>query len=162
MLQFTVIFVNKFRTKMKQRIEQIMRHYNLTAAQFATEIGIQRSALSHIMSGRNKPSLDFVLKVKHRFNEINTDWLLLGKGRIIAVEQKNDSNELAGNMISESKDDVSGEVLIQSKVEKEAIKPKSIGKKKSPSSDDNGDSEIEKIIFFYKNGEFKAYNPNND
>jgi len=162
MLQFTVIFVNKFRIKMKQRIEQIMRHYNLTAAKFATEIGIQRSALSHIMSGRNKPSLDFVLKVKHRYSEINTDWLLLGKGKIIAVEQKNDLNEFDRPAISESKNTISEEVSVQSKVEDDSIKPKLEGKKKSLSSGDNRDSKIEKIVFFYKSGEFEAFNPNND
>jgi transcriptional regulator with XRE-family HTH domain len=162
MLQFTVIFVNKFRTKMKQRIEQIMRHYNLTAAQFATEIGIQRSALSHIMSGRNKPSLDFVLKVKHRYSEINTDWLLLGKGKIIAVEQKNEQNGIVKNTISDFKNNVSEEMLEQSKVDKKPTIPVLKEKKKSPLSDDNGDSEIEKIIFFYKSGEFKIFKPNKD
>ena len=47
------------------------------------EIGIQRSALSHVMSGRNNPSLDFMLKIKSRFPEVNLDWLLLGNGEMI-------------------------------------------------------------------------------
>ena len=147
---------------MKQRIEQIMRHYNLTAAQFATEIGIQRSALSHIMSGRNKPSLDFVLKVKHRYNEINTDWLLLGKGRIISAEVKNDSVELANNSLSDFTNDIAEPSSASANDGNKSSQSKLKSKKKSPLSGDSGDSEIEKIVFFYKSGEFKLFNPNGD
>ena len=44
------------------RIEKIRNNHKLTAASFATKIGVQRSAMSHILSGRNKPSLDFFNK----------------------------------------------------------------------------------------------------
>jgi transcriptional regulator with XRE-family HTH domain len=57
-----------------------MNHYGLTAAQFADRIGVQRSVVSHVLSERNKPSLDFMVKIKTNFPEINLDWLLLGKG----------------------------------------------------------------------------------
>lgn len=62
------------------RLEQICTHYDLTAAALAEQIGVQRSSISHILSGRNKPSLDFILKVVHRFPEIDLYWLLNGKG----------------------------------------------------------------------------------
>ena len=83
-------------------------------------------------------------------------------GKIIAVEQKNDLNEFDRPAISESKNTISEEVSVQSKVEDDSIKPKLEGKKKSLSSGDNRDSKIEKIVFFYKSGEFEAFNPNND
>ena len=46
---------------MKERIQQIMQREGLSPSRFAEEIGIQRSAMSHIISGRNNPSLDVVM-----------------------------------------------------------------------------------------------------
>lgn len=71
---------------MNKRIEKLMSAKNLSATQFSDEIGIQRSSLSHVLSGRNKPSLDFMLKIKSRFPEINLDWLLLGTGKMEVEE----------------------------------------------------------------------------
>ena len=62
------------------RLAEIMAHYQLTAAAFAERIDVQRSGISHILSGRNKPSLDFVLKVVRAFPEVDLYWLLNGKG----------------------------------------------------------------------------------
>lgn len=71
---------------MINRINLILRAKNITARQFAEEIGIQPSGMSHILGGRNNPSLDFVLKVIRRYPEIDANWLLLGKGEMYAVE----------------------------------------------------------------------------
>ena len=60
------------------RLERIMANHNLSAASFATKIGVQRSAISHILSGRNKPSLDFLMKVYESFDEVALEWLILG------------------------------------------------------------------------------------
>ncbi len=63
---------------MKDRIQKILTLEQLSAANFADEIGVQRSSISHILSGRNKPSLDFVQNVLNTFNRINPMWLLSG------------------------------------------------------------------------------------
>ena len=63
-----------------RRLQEIMEHYQLTASSFAESIGVQRSAISHILSGRNKPSLDFILKILDTFPDIELYWLLNGKG----------------------------------------------------------------------------------
>ena len=65
---------------MINRINLILRAKNITARQFAEEIGIQPSGMSHILGGRNNPSLDFAVKVLKRYPEIDANWLLLGKG----------------------------------------------------------------------------------
>ncbi|MBR6291975.1 MAG: helix-turn-helix transcriptional regulator [Bacteroidales bacterium] len=65
---------------MINRINLILRAKNITARQFAEEIGIQPSGMSHIMSGRNNPSLDFVTKVIRRYPEIDANWLIMGRG----------------------------------------------------------------------------------
>jgi transcriptional regulator with XRE-family HTH domain len=63
-----------------KRLEKVMEYYGETASSFADKIGVQRSSISHILSGRNKPSLDFVLKVLAQFPEVELYWLLNGKG----------------------------------------------------------------------------------
>jgi len=65
---------------MKDRIILLIKAKNLTAAQFADEIGVQKSSISHIISGRNNASLDFIQKVLQRYPEVNMDWLMFGKG----------------------------------------------------------------------------------
>ncbi len=62
------------------RLQQIMKLNSLSASAFADTIGVQRSGISHLLSGRNKPSLDFVLKVVNAFPEVDLYWLLNGKG----------------------------------------------------------------------------------
>ena len=57
-----------------------MAYYSLSASAFADKIGVQRSSISHILSGRNKPSLEFVMKVLSSFDEVDLYWLLNGKG----------------------------------------------------------------------------------
>ena len=63
-----------------QRIKKIQEYYQLSASGLADTLGIQRSTISHILSGRNKPSLDFVMKVLHSYPDVELYWLLNGKG----------------------------------------------------------------------------------
>lgn len=72
----------------KTRLEKIISYYDLSAAAFADAIGVQRSSISHLLSGRNKPSLDFVLKVIQQYPEVNLYWLLNGKGSFPALPEK--------------------------------------------------------------------------
>jgi transcriptional regulator with XRE-family HTH domain len=65
---------------MKERILLLIRAKNFTSAQFADEIGVQKSGVSHILSGRNNPSLDFVQKILTRFPELSSEWLIFGRG----------------------------------------------------------------------------------
>ena len=65
---------------MKERITQIIQKEGMTAAQFAEKIGISPSSLSHILGGRNNPSLDVVTKIHMACNYVNLPWLLYGEG----------------------------------------------------------------------------------
>ncbi|MDR2969296.1 MAG: helix-turn-helix domain-containing protein [Tannerellaceae bacterium] len=67
---------------MKERIQKVIDAENATPSRFAEEIGIQRAAMSHILNGRNNPSLDVVTKILQRFPKINSNWLLFGKGEM--------------------------------------------------------------------------------
>ena len=67
-------------TTEKERIEKIIESEGLSSSQFASEIGISIPNMSHIISGRNKPSLDVLKKILERFKTISSDWLILGIG----------------------------------------------------------------------------------
>jgi transcriptional regulator with XRE-family HTH domain len=84
---------------MTDRILLLLKSMNLSPSQLADEISVQRSSVSHILSGRNKPSLDFITKVLSSYPQISSDWLLFGKGTMIrqAGKTKSDNaNELKG------------------------------------------------------------------
>lgn len=72
----------------KNRIEKVILFQNMTSGQFAAEIGIQNSTLSHILNNRNNPSLDVLKKILSRFPEISTDWLILGQGSMLRQEKQ--------------------------------------------------------------------------
>lgn len=72
--------------EMKDRIAHIIRAKNLTAAEFAMQLGIRPSNISHLLAGRNNPSLDFVKKLKETFPEYNLEWIIFGKGSITVSE----------------------------------------------------------------------------
>jgi transcriptional regulator with XRE-family HTH domain len=65
---------------MTERFQLILKAKNITASKFADEIGAQRSSVSHILTGRNNPSLDIILKVLKKYPDINVEWLISGKG----------------------------------------------------------------------------------
>ena len=68
--------------EIKDRLKILMERENITPKMFAETIGVQQSTLSHILNDRNKPSLDFILKVHQIYNYVNLEWLLYGKGEI--------------------------------------------------------------------------------
>lgn len=142
-----------------KRLEIILDYYSLNASGFADKIGVQRSSLSHLLSGRNKPSLDFLLKILDVFPEVDLYWILNGKGSFpknndVIIEKTShipptaftDENEI-GNLFTDNKKEVASTNF--EKIEKSAPSP----------LQKNADSEIDKIVIFYKNGTFKSYVP---
>ncbi|MGB5188500.1 helix-turn-helix transcriptional regulator [Robiginitalea sp.] len=113
----------------KERLEQILTHYDLNASAFADAIGVQRSSISHLLSGRNKPSLDFVLKVVREFPEVNLYWLLNGRGEF------------------------PDSAPVPAKEPKPPLADPRMG------STELVDSEIESIVVFYKDGSFRKFLP---
>ena len=129
-------------TAIVSRIEEVRKNHQLTAASFATKIGVQRSAISHILSGRNKPSLEFLMKIHDSFDEVNLEWLILGKPsplsqnlEIPANPEINQLTNVLDNILPESKIDISNE-------SQNAEAPK-------------------EIIYLYENGKFERFTPRN-
>tara|TARA_B110001450_G_scaffold52631_1_gene49348 strand:+ start:218 stop:568 length:351 start_codon:yes stop_codon:yes gene_type:complete len=76
--------------KFTNRLLKILESKNLSASQFAEKIGVQRSSVSHVLSGRNKPSLDFIIKIITVFSDISLDWLIKGvkSDKTINIQKK--------------------------------------------------------------------------
>jgi transcriptional regulator with XRE-family HTH domain len=102
---------------MVDRIKLILKVHNITASRFADEIGVQRSSISHIISGRNLPSLDLIQKILKRFPDINSEWLLNGSGTMMRSSQPDLFN------IEESAEEKPTEEIIVKEVIKENIPP---------------------------------------
>ncbi len=78
---------------MKQRINDLLDYLQLSSAQFADIIGVQRSSISHILSGRNKPSFDFINKILLKYPKINANWLISGSGLMFLENKESEQKE---------------------------------------------------------------------
>ena len=85
---------------MKERITQIMQKEEMTAAQFAEKIGLSPSSLSHILNGRNNPSLDVVMKIHKACSYVNLPWLIYGEGEMEGQPETPQSEEIGVSGIS--------------------------------------------------------------
>ena len=148
-----------------KRLEIILEYYSLNASSFADKIGVQRSSLSHLLSGRNKPSLDFILKIIAIFPEVDLYWILNGKGTFPKSELKEEqvfatSTPTSNNRIIENKAEKTPELLSEDVTnQKNGLEEKIVTNfinTKNPAFQ-RKDSEIEQIVIFYKNGTFKIY-----
>ena len=143
---------------MKERLLEFLKAENKSSAQLAEEIGVQASGISHILSGRNNPSLDFVLKMLEKYQFLSTDWLLFGKGSMykdIKMQTLFDEN------IGINRDDDTK--LIKNEPHKSEIEFQDIRKdqlnKDSAVPSKNRTSAVEKIVWFYDNNSFEEYFP---
>ncbi len=135
---------------MKDRILQFLKSENKSSAQLAEEIGVQPSGISHILSGRNKPSLDFVMKMLEKYKFLSVEWLLFGKGNMYRDPEMQQLFDESANM--DEPDD-------------KKLKVTPVINKKSESLDvlsiDNEDVKpvLERIVWFFDDGSFKEYSP---
>ena len=140
--------------EMKDRIAHIIRAKNLTAAEFALKLGIQPSNISHLLSGRNNPSLDFVKKLKETFPEYRLDWIVFGKGAMTDSVPFGEPaplvNEATVETDLENDGGFSEGTLFGRPVEVESRQNQSI-----PSSD----LALQKIIFVYSDHTFEVVMP---
>ena len=113
-----------------KRLEKVIDYYSESASSFSEKIGVQRSSISHILSGRNKPSLDFILKILSTYPEVELYWLLNGKGIFPSHPQNTTVNK-----------------------KRELPAPERTVNEKTEPSDKN----IYKIVIFYKDGTFKEF-----
>lgn len=125
------------------RILEILEKSGLTPSEFADKIGVQRSAISHITSGRNKPSLEFLVKIKKEFPEIDAEWLVFGLEKVEKeiVETTSVTNP-APTLF-----DLENELETQHK-------DSNLNEENPPDL-----KKIKKILLIYENGTFEEFSP---
>lgn len=165
---------------MKDRIAKVIEYYKFSPSEFADEIEVPRSSISHITSGRNKPSLDFITKVKDKFPNLSWDWLIYGEGEMhtkpenkkIApsdlfsiIENENFGKEPSPTLSSyeeekekpreldiPNEDTEKTEIRDSQRLETEPIK-------QNIKIIDHQENKIKKIIILYENGKFESFEP---
>ena len=150
-----------------KRLEIILDYYGLSASGFADKVGVQRSSLSHLLSGRNKPSLDLILKIVENFPEVDLYWILNGKGNFPKLEIKMETNyqtntPISKNNLDENKiEDFPNLFSDENQAQKNPVfeNIKNNFSNTGNMSGAKNESEIERIVVFYKNGSFKNYLP---
>ena len=131
-----------------QKLELILSYYQLTASSFADKIGVQRSSISHLLSGRNKPGLEFVIKIVEYFPEVDLYWFLMNVGAFPKSEatQKKEINKSEEVQLPKSTPFIPEPNEPTINIEQ-------------TSSNKTSAVAIEKIIVLYKDGSFKNYHP---
>ena len=125
------------------RLQRIMDYYDLNASALADNLGVLRSSISHLLSERNKPSLDFVLKIIDKYPEVDLYWLLYGKGSFPKEEKKPAPTPLPTEILFPEDN-----VLEDSEKERKVVPEIPVKKQKR---------QIQKIIFFYEDNSFEIF-----
>ena len=126
-----------------------MDYYSLTSSQLADTIGVPRSSVSHLLTGRNKPSLDFILKLIKEYPEVNLYWLLNGKGSFPPIKDEIQKITPAPENTKE----------IQQEIESEPEQLKIDDFVNNTKEHKIASEELDRIVFFYKDGTFKTFSP---
>jgi transcriptional regulator with XRE-family HTH domain len=134
------------------RIKKILAYYEISASKFADSIQVQRSSISHLLSGRNKPSLDFILKIINQYDEVSLNWLLLGEGSF-----PKSVNKVNLDTPTPPQQDLFNQNLTEpiENPDLAIAKPTALAEKSLIGVNPTG--EIEQIVIFYKDGSFKSY-----
>ena len=164
---------------MLDRIIKIMEYYKLTPSEFADTLEIDRSRLSHILNGRNKPSLEVVMKILENFPDISSEWLLFDKGdmfkkKIFSKDQLQ-TGELDLIIPEKTKQKIKDDKIIDdlsiNEQTKETVPPSTTEQTESPIADIQEDDiskaemkpirqkDIISIVWFFSDGTFKSFTP---
>ena len=141
---------------MKDRILEFLKRENKTSAQFAEDIHVQPSGISHILSGRNKPSLDFVIKMLERYPFLSTEWLIFGKGSMYKEPRMGDLFADTDFTNTEKKVNISASAEKTGSFETpdQTIIQEIISEQPHP-----GHSRAIKIVWFYEDSSFEEFYP---
>lgn len=138
-----------------QRLKEFMTSKSLSIKELSENIGVQRSGVSHILNGRNKPSMAFIVGLTERYPEISTQWLLHGKGAMITNVSgrqitDGDTSVTHKRQALESDTNVTPPIELVGEVLKKATQPST---QKQP------EKQLKQVILIYSDGSFESFDP---
>ena len=144
------------------RLKEVLAHYSLTSSTFADSINVQRSSISHLMSGRNKPSLDFVLKIISKYPEVDLYWLLNGEGEFPKNKKEETPTPISQDLFSVPKQETEQKIEKEEKNIRPSVFPENstndtLPEKKSNTRFSESTKKLIKVILLYDDGSFDAY-----
>ncbi|GAO28783.1 helix-turn-helix domain-containing protein [Geofilum rubicundum] len=145
---------------MKERLQQLLNKEQLTPVRFAELVGVQRSSVSHILSGRNNPSLDFIQKILLKFPQVSSDWLINGIGDIYRDHSAIRQGKMAG-LFEPSNEEVLPPIpaIPETDSHETTTDPLKETTNGQSAPEVSRPSEVERIVVFYRNRTFQEYKP---
>ena len=149
--------------KMNERLKQFLTMENLSPARFAEILGIQRSGISHLLAGRNKPSFEFIQRMMTAYPDLNYEWLILGKGRPYRNDRTRPENSGSIDLFTETApadDAVSSELAAEPQeieIEKSVSQPSEnpIFEPATTVTPSERPKKIARIIVFFNDGTYE-------
>ncbi len=148
--------------ELKDRILSFLKSEGISSGELADRIGVQRSSISHLLSGRNKPSYDFIFKFLESFPEVNAEWFISGKGNM--YKKPVQTNLFATQEVEPEKDNRKPDEAVAEKqtfaAEEDMKRERRIPDQKDGMSVNIGGikGHIRKIIILYDTGNFEEFN----
>lgn len=141
---------------MKDRIRKFIDYKGVTPGELALKLDVQRSNISHVLNGRNKPGASFIERFLTEFPDLNARWLLIGSGEMVA-SKKDRVKELF------DKEDFILEKEIEKKTSKAVIGAGLDEIQDTEAKHDRTlktmEKSIDKIVIFYNDRTFSEYQP---
>ena len=151
---------------MKDRITQFLSSEGISPAEFADKIGVQRSSVSHILSGRNNPSFEFIQKILSKYKFVNAEWLVMGTGNMVKTVRQGDLFEDMASEIKIPEQVTTNTSNIESTIDQKVSIPiEATDNQQNNSTIDfnkislNSPKQVEKVIILYTDKTFAQYNP---
>ena len=141
--------------EIKDRIRMIMEREKVPPRVFAETIGVQQSTLSHILNDRNKPSLEVVMKVHQTYNYVNLEWLLYGRGEMLASAEESSLDE---NPVNPSKETITLENRKEMALRSTGNTPKEIVKQEIRYIEKPA-RKITEIRIFFDDNTYETFRP---
>ncbi|MCE7064764.1 helix-turn-helix transcriptional regulator [Dyadobacter sp. CY326] len=135
---------------LNDKIKQILADKHISPSLFADEVGIQRSSMSHILAGRNKPSLDIVQKIVKRYPELGTNWILDDEDVPMSAMPSESNSAIQYPSMRGTKNNAAQSVVINAKTE---VEPKNVAIKNEQAPE----RKVDKVLIFYSDGTFEEF-----
>ncbi len=149
--------------KFSKQLQKIMHHFGLSTTELADKISVPKATISHLISERNKPSLEFIMKLHTTFPTLNLEWLIYEKEPFLITEiHQKPSKEILNEIpfLNENSElEFANETEIEDSIEE--IEPKNINQNITENQENilsYQSKKIDCIVIFYSDGSFKKYN----